>query len=90
MLKCIKFPSIWTAGKRVPYEFNLIYTSRVVTEIIWIYTRELDELTFHAISDETLHALLEYFEELGDRGYFHQDYDIEYSVSTLYCYSYCS
>ncbi len=51
------------------YYFNNIFTAR-----------ELDELTFHTISDETLHVLLEYFEELGDLGYFDQDYDIEYSV----------
>lgn len=28
---------------------------------------------------------MEYFEELGDLGYFDQDYDIEYSVSMIHC-----
>ena len=48
-----------------------------------MHARDLDPLEFHTISDETLHALVEYFEELGDLGYFDQDYDIEYSVSII-------
>ena len=40
-------------------------------------------MTFHRISDETLHILMEYFEELGDLGYFDQDFDIELSVSNI-------
>ncbi|XP_028399149.1 frataxin, mitochondrial-like [Dendronephthya gigantea] len=45
--------------------------------------RELDELEFHSISDETLNVMMEYFEELGDMGYFDDDYDIEYSDGVL-------
>ncbi|XP_046853852.1 frataxin homolog, mitochondrial-like [Xenia sp. Carnegie-2017] len=45
--------------------------------------RKLDEIAFHAISDETLHALMEYFEELGEDGHFDQDYDIEYADGVL-------
>ena len=38
-------------------------------------------MTFQMISDETLDILMEYFEELGDLGYFEKDYDVEYSVN---------
>ena len=63
---------------QIPNSYN---QSANACQLLFYLRRELDELTFHAISDETLHVLMEYFEQLGDLGYFEKDYDIEYSVS---------
>ena len=42
----------------------------------------LDEFTYHGIADETLDALTEFFENIGDEYECHKDYDVNLSVST--------
>lgn len=42
--------------------------------------RELDELTYEKLSDETLDELAEFFEDLGDSGLCHKDYDTSLAV----------
>ena len=43
--------------------------------------RELDDLTYEKLSDETLDELAEFFEDLGDSGLCHKDYDSSLAVS---------
>ena len=43
--------------------------------------RELDEITYEKLSDETLDELAEFFEDLGDSGLCHKDYDTSLAVS---------
>lgn len=43
--------------------------------------RELDERTYERLSDETLDELAEFFEDLGDTGLCHKDYDVQFGVS---------
>ena len=45
--------------------------------------RELDELTYDKISNETLDELASFFEDLSDRGVCHPDYDVQFSVSKV-------
>ena len=42
----------------------------------------MDEFTYHGIADETLDALTEFFENIGDEYECHKDYDVNLSVST--------
>ena len=42
----------------------------------------MDEFTYHGIADETLDALTEFFENIGDECECHKDYDVNLSVST--------
>ena len=44
--------------------------------------RELDDITYEKLSDETLDELAEFFEDLGDSGLCHKDYDSSLSVSS--------
>ena len=44
----------------------------------------VDELTYHQVADETLDALMEFFEYIGDELAIHQDYDVSLSVSKRY------
>ena len=46
--------------------------------------RELDELTYDKLSDETLDELAEFFEDLGDSGLCHKDYDSSLAVSFFF------
>lgn len=45
--------------------------------------RELDDITYEKLSDETLDELAEFFEDLGDSGLCHKDYDSSLSVSSI-------
>ena len=45
--------------------------------------RQLDELTYEKLADETLDELASFFEDLGDSGLCHKDYDTQFSVSNL-------
>lgn len=47
-----------------------------------ISCRELDELTYEKLVDETLDELAAFFEDLGDSGLCHADYDTTLAVST--------
>ena len=49
--------------------------------IIILLYRELDDLTYEKLSDETLNELAEFFEDLGDSGLCHKDYDSSLAVS---------
>ena len=42
--------------------------------------RQLDELTYEKLADETLDELASFFEDLGDSGLCHKDYDTQFSV----------
>ena len=44
------------------------------------FPRELDDRTYERLSDETLDELAEYFEDLGDTGLCHKDYDVQFGV----------
>lgn len=43
--------------------------------------RELDDISFHKLSDATLDELAEFFEDLGDSGLCSSDYDVSLAVS---------
>lgn len=43
--------------------------------------RELDEITYQRIADATLDELAEFFENLGDSGLCHRDFDVNFTVS---------
>lgn len=43
--------------------------------------RELDEITYQRIADATLDELAEFFENLGDSGLCHRNFDVNFSVS---------
>ncbi len=45
--------------------------------------RELDDITFHKLSNETLDELTDFFEDLGDSGLIAKDYDITLAVSKV-------
>ena len=45
--------------------------------------RELDDRSYHKISDETLDELAAFFEDLGDSGLCSKDYDASLAVSSV-------
>ena len=42
--------------------------------------RHGDELSYHHVADETLDELTEFFEDLGERGLTHADFDTSFAV----------
>ncbi len=48
---------------------------------VFFFLRELDEVAFEKLSNETLEELAEFFENLGDSGWLSEDYDISLAVS---------
>lgn len=48
-----------------------------------IYARELSRKQYDKLADETLDELASFFEDLGDTGLCHKDYDVHFSVSSL-------
>ena len=56
----------------------------MVIQSCYLYPcRQLDELTYEKLADETLDELASFFEDLGDSGLCHKDYDAQFSVSNL-------
>jgi hypothetical protein len=51
--------------------------------VLYVRYRELDELAFEKLSDETLDELAEFFEDLGDSGLCHEDYDTSLAVRLI-------
>lgn len=49
--------------------------------VLFFLLRELDDITYEKLSDETLDELAEFFEDLGDSGLCHKDYDSSLAVS---------
>ena len=49
-------------------------------------SRELDDITYEKLSDETLDELAEFFEDLGDSGLCPAEYDSSFAVSALTVY----
>ena len=45
--------------------------------------RELDDISFHKLSNETLDELADFFEDLGDSGLCSADFDVTLAVSDL-------
>lgn len=43
--------------------------------------RQLDDITFHKLSDNTLNELADFFEDLGDSGLCCSDFDVALAVS---------
>ena len=48
-----------------------------------ICVRELSRKQYERLADETLDELASFFEDLGDTGLCHKDYDVQFSVSCL-------
>lgn len=46
-----------------------------------LFCRELDDLSFHKLSDATLDELAEFFEDLGDSGLCSNEFDVSLAVS---------
>ena len=64
----------------------LIFGSSVIYSVcivFSIFSRELDDITYEKLSDETLDELAEFFEDLGDSGLCPADYDSSFAVSPL-------
>ena len=50
-----------------------------------LLSRELDDITYEKLSDDTLDELAEFFEDLGDSGLCPVDYDSSFAVSEVAC-----
>lgn len=59
----------------------MLYHLHKYTNIFMIFFSTLDELSYHNIADETLDALAELFEDLGESPSSPTDYDVQLSVS---------
>ena len=57
--------------------------AQLYTSLPSFYHRELDEITYHRIADATLDELAEFFENLGDSGLCHQEFDVNFTVRNL-------
>lgn len=55
--------------------------SVVVDHLFAACCRELDDISFHKLSNETLEELAEFFEDLGDSGLCSSDFDVTLAVS---------
>ena len=50
-------------------------------KVLNFISRELDDIAYEKLSDETLDELADFFEDLGDSGLCHKDYDSSLAVS---------
>ena len=69
-------------------EINLNSTVHVLSIqdnliIIPFSIRDLDEVTYEKLADETLDELAAFFEDLGDTGLCHKDFDVQYGVRNI-------
>lgn len=75
-------------GKLLPKFGFKVYLMAVVLaparlEGDFLYScRELDDFSFHKLSDATLDELAEFFEDLGDSGLCSGEYDVSLAVSS--------
>ena len=60
-----------------------VYVYSYILVHMCVCCRQLDELTYHRVADETLEELTEFFDDLAESGLTHKDFDTSFAVRAM-------